>query len=55
MSKMKPENKSTINKYLREFVNCTMNKEYAAAKQNLSAALQETIKARALRVLQENS
>ena len=49
-------NKRTLEsrKYLSEFVNSVINKDYAKANANLAAAVKETIKAKVVKVLEEN-
>ena len=47
-------NKTEERKYLREFVNSVINKDYAQANANLTAAVKEKIKAKVVNVLQEN-
>lgn len=41
-------------KYLREFVNDVINKDYAKANANLTAVVNEKIKAKVVKVLEEN-
>ena len=54
MSKSINNCKSESRKYLSEFVNSVINKDYAKANANLSAAVRETIKAKVVKVLEEN-
>lgn len=41
-------------KYMREFVNNVINKDYAHANANLGGAVKEAIKSRVVNILQEN-
>jgi hypothetical protein len=54
MSKQANNNKPEMRKYLREFVNSIINKDYAVANANLTAAVKEEIKAKVSDILQEN-
>jgi hypothetical protein len=54
MSKSINRKEPAIRKYLREFVNCVIAKNYAEANANLTAAVNEKLKARVSTVLQEN-
>jgi ribosomal protein S20 len=48
-------NKGTeLRKFLREFVNHVINKDYALANANFNSAVRETMKARINGVLEEN-
>ena len=50
----KQTNKGTeLRKYLREFVNHVINKDYALANANFNSAVRETFKARINSVLEE--
>ena len=53
MSKKVKINESHERKYLREFVNGVINKEYATANASLTNAVKEKLKARVSKVLQE--
>jgi hypothetical protein len=54
MSKKVKLNESQERKYLREFVNGIINKDYATANASLTSAVKEKIKARVNATLQEN-
>ncbi|MFA5754021.1 MAG: hypothetical protein WC905_01505 [Patescibacteria group bacterium] len=54
MAKIKNIKESISHKYLREFVNSIIEKNYAIANANLNAAMNEKLKARVTTVLQEN-
>ena len=55
MSKNVNKGKSESRKFLREFVNSVINKDYAKANANLAAAVKEKIRAKVIDVLEENS
>lgn len=54
MSKVSNVKNQGTRKYLREFVNSIVNKDYAAANANLSLAVKEKIKAKVANILEEN-
>ena len=53
MSKKVKLNESLERKYLREFVNGVVSKDYAMANANLTNAVKEKLKARVNNILQE--
>lgn len=53
MSKVVSKSGPETRKYLREFVNSVINKDYAKANANLTAAVKSTIKAKVVNVLEE--
>jgi hypothetical protein len=53
MSKKVKINESLERKYLREFVNGVINKDYATANANLTNAVKEKLKANVNNILQE--
>lgn len=54
MAKKIEQKESAIHMNLREFVNNIIEKNYAAANANLTAAVNEKLKARMITVLEEN-
>lgn len=54
MSKTQNNNNPELRKHLREFVNNVINKDYAQANANLTAAVKEKIRTKVVNVLQEN-
>ena len=51
MSKIPTNKVSTERKYLREFVNSIINREYAMANASLAAAVKANVKAKVVTVL----
>ena len=54
MSKDTNNCKLESRKHLSEFVNSVINKDYAKANASLTSAVRETIKAKVVKVLEEN-
>ena len=54
MSKVVRKSGPESRRYLREFVNSVISKDYANANANLTAAVKATIKAKVINVLEEN-
>jgi len=54
MSKKQKIKESAERRYLREFVNGVISKDYAAAKTSLDSTIKEKVKTRVNKILQES-
>jgi ribosomal protein S20 len=54
MVKTQRNQDTKLRKHLREFVNNMINQDFAQANENLTSAVQATVKAKIDKILQEN-